>query len=96
MARWRTARPSSTAVLKTEADRFAARQGRASSMPTATRSTTSIIRKVAKRARRQVLERADHLLSERLAVLELRSGDLPKAAALFAQLPGHQEGLIRR
>jgi hypothetical protein len=31
--------------------------------------------------------------SQRVAVLEIRSGDLPETAGLFAQLPGHQEDL---
>ena len=41
--------------------------------------------------RRQILERADHHLSECLAILDLRSRDLHEAAALFADLPRHQE-----
>ena len=45
-------------------------------------------------AGRQVLERSDRDLQGRLAVLEVRSGDLPEAAALFAHVPGHQERLI--
>jgi len=40
------------------------------------------------------MERADHDLSERVAVLDLRSRNLHEAAALFADLPGHQEDLI--
>ena len=43
---------------------------------------------------RQILERADRDLSERLTILDLRSGDLHEAAALFAHVPGHQEDLV--
>ena len=51
------------------------------------------IRKVDEARRRQILERADPDLSGGVAVLEIRSGDLHEAAALFAHLPGHQEEL---
>ena len=49
------------------------------------------IRKVVKRADGKFWNVPIHDLSECLAVLEIRSGDLPEAAALFAHLPGHQE-----
>ena len=54
------------------------------------------IRKVVKRADGKFWNVPIDDLSERLAVLEIRSGDLHEAAALFAHLPGHQEGLIHR
>ena len=65
-----------------------------SSMPTATRSTTSTSARCVKRADGKFWNVPVTSLSERLAVLEIRSGDLHEAAALFAHLPGHQEGLI--
>ena len=54
------------------------------------------IRKVVKRADGKFWNVPVDDLSECLAVLEIRSGDLHEAAALFAHLPGHQEGLIHR
>ena len=54
------------------------------------------IRKVVKRADGKFWNVPIDDLSERLAVLEIRSGDLHEAAALFAHLPGHQEELIHR
>ena len=45
-------------------------------------------------AGREILERAGRDLRQRLAVLEIRSRDLPEAAALLAHLPGHQEELM--
>ena len=53
------------------------------------------IRKVVKRADGKYWNVPIDELSERLAVLDLRSRDLHEAAALFADLPGHQEDLIR-
>ena len=49
------------------------------------------IRKVVKRADGKYWNVPIDDLSERFAVLEIRSRDLHEAAALFAHLPGHQE-----
>ena len=82
-------------VLKTELDGIAARQDRQARC-----LRQSDLRRSDPQGRearrRQILERADRDLSERLAVLEVRSGDLHEAAALFADLPGHQESLTVR
>ena len=49
------------------------------------------IRKVVKRADGKYWNVPIDELSERFAILEIRSRDLHEAAALFADLPGHQE-----